>query len=382
LTVVKFPDAPATLQQRSCNDLYCTHKLNVVLLTLLQRSSNAPALQRFILLLTLLQRSSNAPATIYIVAISGQTSLRIKHLLALQLARHSLPQPARFGIYCRPPTCSARVGIHRRLYLYPPMCVPGGKTWNAFKKRISLFVCLVAAAYYLIAAYYLSFEPFVLPETQDDNYKFYGPPTAFNDIEAVQDYVDALAHADLHLTSPVHLDAALDLNAAHPGAHLIGLADAVAFTSPLQQHLFEHVAALPPAWIPLFINFATADLTLPTGTPWPPIHALAHPLQTETRRIAPVVATSGSGPPDDPPPPPFGSSLQFGNGRKDTRLALCLFLPPRVARCAIAVNASMLATPPLRFRGGTPKRVLTTRLQSPRKGLINVAGKYYFYNHA
>ena len=89
--------------------------------------------------------------------------------------------------------------------------------------------------------------PFVLPAPPIP--EWYQSDYAADEINATLFYVEALAYADSQLPAAVHLDAALDINVANPSAQLLELADAVAFTSPLPQHLFEHVAAIPTAWM-------------------------------------------------------------------------------------------------------------------------------------
>ena len=158
------------------------------------------------------------------------------------------------------------------------MCVPAGKTWQGLMQRFYI-LCMFAVYLLGLCAYHNAFPPFIVPEASDYDYKVYMSDTAVDDIAATQHYVASLARANMTLGSPIHLHAALDQNAAVFGAHVLGIADALSFASPMQQHIFEHTNALPPSWGPILhdpLAMLETPLPLPLLEPQAPITLHLH----------------------------------------------------------------------------------------------------------
>ena len=157
---------------------------------------------------------------------------------------------------------------------------------------------------------------------------------ALEDLHATQQYVQALALADLALPIPIHLHAALDLNATTFGAIRLAVRDAFALGSPHQHHVFQNIDTVPLTWGAV-LHAPQSTFALPAQFPAPqaPIAIFPHPLHhapqatlTVPPQLPPVNARappqksrpkSSSSP---PPPPPNDPSLHssFASMKENT----------------------------------------------------------------
>ena len=80
------------------------------------------------------------------------------------------------------------------------------------------------------------------------SYKEYMTPDAANEIQAVHDYVRALAAFDIVSPTPAHAAAAFDLYASDAPTAAQGLQDWAAFLSPAQAHVHATVQEVPVSW--------------------------------------------------------------------------------------------------------------------------------------
>ena len=182
------------------------------------------------------------------------------------------------------------------------MCLPGSKLWQRRHAGCLRFASSLLGLTILINnCIQDDFDTFVAQYHSPANYKWHASDYALEDLHATQHYVESLAQANMTLQTPIHLHAALDLNAAQLGTALLGIADAYSF--------FTFTAAIPRTWRPVLQNpllVATPTLQAATIPLHPPPPVTIH-LQARLLGGAPKKKQKPNAP-DEPPNDPSASS--------------------------------------------------------------------------